>query len=151
MPTRPGQVPLQLAMLGEASVEIEHAHQARPGTAPVSHGKDRALVAEQAGEKVMAVLPDGLANHYRRMERDIAEDLVPVFLAIDETVLPLGIVGMGAVNLTAFTADGLHDRLLGLVLGRPALAISGKPQIAARNEIDNVGHDELPPSYSTVL
>ena len=54
-----------LARFGEAAVEVEHPHQPRPRAAPVGHGQDRALMLQQPGQHVMAILPDRF-GHDRR-------------------------------------------------------------------------------------
>jgi hypothetical protein len=84
-------------------------------------------MAGQPGQHVMAVLPNRLADHQRSVRRDAAEYRIAVLLAIDETMTARLIVGVRAFDLAAFAADGLHDRLLRLVLGRPALAVGGRP------------------------
>ena len=94
----------------------------RPGhcAAPVRHRQDRALVRVEPVQNVMAVLPDRLHHHQRRIRRKSAEHFHAVLLAVDESVLLYGVAGMPAAYLTAFAADGLHDSLFRLGLRRPA-------------------------------
>ena len=80
-------------------------------------------------QHVMAVLPDGFHHHQRRVRRDLAKHFHAVLLAVDESVLLLGIVGMAAAYFTPFAADGIHDGLFGLRLRGPAFLVGGKTQI----------------------
>ena len=79
----------------------------------------------QPVQHVMAVLPDRLDHDQRRVRRNLAEDLHPVLLAVDESVLLHGVAGVPAAHLAAFAADGVHDGLFGLRLRRPALLVGG--------------------------
>ena len=90
------------ARLGERAVEVEHADEAGPGAAPVGDGEDGAAVGGEAGEDMMAVLPDRLGDDERRVGGDVAEDFHAVLLAVDEAVLFLLVEGMGALDVVAF-------------------------------------------------
>ena len=57
---------------------------------------------DQAGEDVMAVLPDRLGDDERRVGGNVAEDFHAVLLAVDEAVAFLLVEGMGALDRAAF-------------------------------------------------
>ena len=94
-------------------------------------------MADEAVEDVVGVLPDGLSDHERGVGRDVAEDLHPIFLAIDEAVLLFWIVGMGALDLPSFAFNGLGDLLFHGGLGFLAFLIGRGAEIAACDEIDD--------------
>ena len=75
------------AGLGERAVQVEHADQARPRAAPVGDGEDRAAMGEQAGQHVVAVLPDAFRHDQRRLRIELAEHLHAHLLGVDEAVL----------------------------------------------------------------
>src|SRR5438093_5243503 len=83
----------------------------------------------------MAVLPDTLDNHQRRIGIELAENLQTHLLRIDKPV-PLGfVVGMrprddAALRLQRSLHEGLHARLL-----RPASLVGRRPQIAVGHEL----------------
>ena len=131
------------ARLGQAGVQIQHSHQAGPLAAPVGHRKNRTAMAHQSGQHVVAVLPHRFADHQRGLGRNVAENAVAVLLAVDKSVGALLVVGVRAFDPAAFTADGLHERLLGSLLGVPAHAIRGEPQIAVRHQVDKIGHGRI--------
>ncbi len=89
MPTRPGQVPLQLATV-------------RIGTA----------MGGQAGQYVMAVLPDALGDNQRGAGVQLAEHLDAHFLGVNEAVLLLLVEGMGANDGPAFGFQGPGEERL---------------------------------------
>ena len=80
-------------------------------------------MGEQAVQNMMAVLPDRLHHHQRRIRRQLAEDFHAVLLAVDESVLLHRVAGMPAAYVAAFAADGVHHSLFGLRLRRPALLV----------------------------
>src|SRR5437016_181289 len=118
------------AGFGQRAVEVQHADQSGPLTAPVGNGQNRSTMRIQAMEQVMAVLPYRFDDHERSIARDLAEHFHAVFLAVDETVLLLRIVWMTAFHLTAFALDSTSDSGLGALLRRPALLICGQSQVA---------------------
>jgi hypothetical protein len=77
--------------LGEAGGQVEQADQPRVLATPVGDEQDRATVRAQAGQDVVAVLPDGLDHHERRFRRQLLEDLDAGALAVDEAVLADGV------------------------------------------------------------
>ena len=64
------------AGFGERAVEVQHADQARPGAGPVRGREDRAAMSDQAGEDVVAVLPDRLGHDERRLGVEPGEDVL---------------------------------------------------------------------------
>ena len=77
-------------------------------------------MAEQAGEDMVAVLPDGLGDHEGRVGVDGGEDIHSHALVGDEAVLEVVAVGMGAADIEALCGEGRNDGVLGLGLGGPA-------------------------------
>ncbi len=108
-------------------------------------------MAHQSGQHVVTVLPDGFAHHQRRVLRDIAKHFDAIFLAVDEAVLFFAIERMAPLDLAAFAADGLHERVFGVLLRGPTHTVGGKAQIATGNQINEGGHIEHSnrPSLST--
>jgi hypothetical protein len=96
-------------------------------------------MAEQTGEDVMAVLPDGLDNDERRGGVDALEDIHSHALAEDEAVLEVFSVRVGAADLEALGGEGLNDGALGLGLGGPTQEIGRLTQIAVCDEDDFAG------------
>src|SRR5579872_3198539 len=90
---------------------------------------------------MMAVLPDGFANHQRRFRWNIAEYAVPMFLAVDKTVLLLRVVRVGALDMPALPSNRRHDGFLGIVLCSPAVPIGGQAKVPVRDQINYVSHD----------
>ena len=93
----------------------------------------------EAGQHVVAVLPDGLGHDQRGRRIEFAEDLHAHLLRINEAVLLLLVEGVGAHDGPAFGFQGLgeggfHLRLLG-----PALLVGGKAQVAAGNKVNVLG------------
>src|SRR5262249_51122132 len=73
--------------LGERAVQIQQPDQPRPFAAPVGDGEDRSAVSIETVQKMMAILPDRLDHHQRRILRDIAKNFHTALLAVDEAVL----------------------------------------------------------------
>ena len=117
IPTRPGQVPLQLARV-------------RIGPRWV----------DQAGQDVVRILPDGLGDDQRRVGVDRPEDLHAVLLAVDEAV-PLGRGRRDgrAGPCTPSWANAARDLRLHGGLRRLALLVGGGAQVAAGDEGDGLG------------
>lgn len=91
---------------------------------------------DEAGEDVMAVLPDAFGDDERRVGIEAAEDFHAVFLGINETMAPGGVIGMGAYNRPALGGEragesGLHFSLLG-----PAFLIGRQAEVAVGHEIN---------------
>ena len=66
--------------LGQRAVEVEHAHQPRPGAAPVGHRQNGAAMGVQAGQHVVAVLPDRFGHDERSLGGEVAEHFHAHFL-----------------------------------------------------------------------
>jgi hypothetical protein len=63
-----------------------------------------------------------------------------VFLAVDEAVLFLRVVGMAAFDLMAFLLDGTREGAFHLGLGSPAILVGGKAKVAVCYENDRLAH-----------
>ncbi len=100
-------------------------------------------MAVEAVQNVMAVLPDSLDHHQRRVGRDGAEDLHAAFLAIDEAVTLGGIASVAAADFAAQLPDSRHDGFFGARLCRPAFLVGGQAQISVRNQDDRIWHDHI--------
>ena len=127
------------ARLAQTAVEVEHSDQAGPLATPVGDGEDGPAMAEQAGEDVMAILPDGLDDDERGGGVDGGEDIHSHALVEDEAVLEVFAVGMGAADLESLGGEGLDDCALCLGLGGPADLVGRLTQIAAGDEKDFAG------------
>ncbi len=115
------------ARLGHGAVEVEHADESGPGSAPVGDGEDGAFVKLQAVQDVMRILPDGFGDDERGFGGDAAEDFHAVFLGINKAVTDFLAKAMGAIHLAAQLFDRgdqglLHLQLFGLAgaIGRGA-------------------------------
>src|SRR5450755_2133472 len=63
------------ARLGERTIQIQQADEARPLAAPVGDREDGAAMRRKPGQQMMAVLPDRFDNDERRMFGNVAEYL----------------------------------------------------------------------------
>ncbi len=90
----------------------------------------------QAREDVARVLPDRLGDDEGRLGVDLAEDLDPARLTVDEAVLLLGVVRMAPHDPRAELAEGLLHGLLEVLLRGPAALVRGEARVAARDEDD---------------
>ena len=99
------------ARLGQRAVEVQHADEPRPLARPVGDSQDRRAMADQAGQHVVGVLPDGLGDDDRRLRVDLREDLQAFLLAGDEAVLAGGVEGMGALDLDVEPRERLRHLL----------------------------------------
>ncbi len=127
------------AGLGQAADQVEHPDQTGPLAAPVRHDEDRAAVAAQARQHVVAVLPHRLDHDERRVGRDGVEHLDPHPLAVDEAVPLLGVDGMGSAHAPAERLDGGREVALELLLHGPARHVGARPHVAARDGVDGAG------------
>ncbi len=93
----------------------------------------------EAGEHVMAVLPDRLGHNERRVCGYIAEDFHAVFLAVDEAVAFRLVEGVSAFDRIAFLVNGGGQVLFEGLLGSLTFLIGGSAEIAAGDEIDGGG------------
>ena len=84
--------------LAQTAVEVEHSDQAGPLATPVGDSEDGAAMADQAGENVMAVLPDGLDDDERGGGVDGGEDIHSHALVEDEAVLEVFAVRVRAAG-----------------------------------------------------
>ena len=87
----------------------------------------------ESAQNVMAVLPHGFDDDERRTGRDVAKNLHPVFLTVNESVPLGGVVGVAAPDLPSFPLDGSGHSPFDLLLRRPALLIRREAKIAACN------------------
>ena len=124
------------ARLGQARGEVEHADEPGPLAAPVGDDEDRPAVGPQAGQDVVAVLPDGLDDDERRVRREPLEDLDARALAVDEAVPVLRVDGVAAPHRPAERGDRRREVVLELALRRPARHVRRGPQVAARDGVD---------------
>ena len=123
------------ASLGHRTVQVQHPDQSWPGAAPVGHRQDRAAVRVEAGQDMMAVLPDGFGHDQRRGGIQAPKHFHPHLLGVYEPVLFLGIVRMRANRGPSLRPNRprqqrFHPRLLG-----PAFLVGRQPQVAARDQI----------------
>ena len=124
------------ACLGERSVEVEHADESRPSAAPIGKCEDGSLVGEEAGQEVVAVLPDGFGDDERRVCWNVTEDLHAVFLAIDETVFLGGVHGMGALDFAAERFHGRKDLRLHRGLRGLTFLVGGEAKVTVGDKMD---------------
>ncbi len=130
------------ARFGQRCVQVQHPDESGPLTAPVRDGEDRPAMGEQAGENMMAVLPDRFDHDQRRAGRNLAEHLHSVLLAIDKSVTLGRVVRMAPFDLAALAPDRGHDALFSALLCLPALLVGRQPQISACYNDHFIGHDE---------
>ena len=90
----------------------------------------------EACEDVMRILPHRFGDDQRAIGIKPAKNFESHFLRIDEAVLFLFVVGIGALNFVAFALDGAGKQLLHAGLFRPAFFVGGRPEITAGNEIN---------------
>src|SRR5919106_2288892 len=83
---------------------------------------------------MLRILPRRKREDERNVGIDLFEDLAAVFLAIDEAVAFLRIVGMRADDSVALVSYGGHKRGLHLLLFGPARLIGGQAQVAISDE-----------------
>ncbi|MPM96846.1 hypothetical protein SDC9_144011 [bioreactor metagenome] len=123
---------------GQGAVNVQHPHQAGPGSIEVSGGQDRAPVGLEPVQNVVGVLPDRLRDHQGSIFRDVLEDLHPQALMVNEAVLLFRIVGVGALNLPPAFVDGAGQLALHLLLSGPGGPIGGFAQVATGYQVDGV-------------
>ena len=111
------------AGLGHGGVQVEQSDQARPGAAPVGHREEGTAVTCQAGQQMLAVLPDTFDDDQRRLGVERAENFQAHFLRIDETVAPGFVVGMGPDASPAFGLESASHDLFHSRLFRPAFLV----------------------------
>jgi hypothetical protein len=95
----------------------------------------------QAGQDVVAVLPDGLGHNQRGVRVEVAEHPHAHFLGVNEAMLLLFIEGVRAHDLPAFGSQSLDEHGFHLRLLRPALLVGGKPQITAGHQVNMFGRE----------
>jgi hypothetical protein len=96
-------------------------------------------VAAQAGQDVVAVLPDRLDHDERRVDRDALEDLDARSLAVDETVALVRIERVATLDLPAERVDRCREVGLQLLLRGPARDVRAGPEIATGHRVDGAG------------
>ena len=95
----------------------------------------------QAGQDVMAVLPDAFRHNHRGVRVELAEHRDAHLLGVKEAVLLLFVERMcthdgPAFGLQGLGENGFHFRLLG-----PAFLVGRKPQIAAGHQVNVLGFE----------
>src|SRR5947207_466529 len=98
----------------QAGVQIQHADETGPLTAPVRNSEDWTLVADEAVQDVVAVLPRRLDDYERGLARDQSEDFHSVLLAVYKAVAPLAIAVVAAADFVSLAADRAHHGLFHL-------------------------------------
>src|SRR5271157_6592733 len=111
------------ASLGQGTIEIQHADQAGPLPTPIGDGQDRAAMMPEAGEHVMAVLPDRFRNDDRSILGDLTKHVDAVPLAVNEAMTLRRIKRMSAPKLASKSLDGGTQCFLQRLLRRPAHAV----------------------------
>ena len=124
------------AGLCQTGVQVQHPDQSGPGAAPVGDGEDGALVREQSGEHMMAVLPDRLGDDHRCVGRNGPEHFDAVLLTVDEPVTFRRIERVCAADLAAEALHGAGQEFLHGGLGLFTVAICGRTEVAAGDEMD---------------
>jgi hypothetical protein len=127
------------AGLGHGTIEVEHADEARPSTAPIGDGQDGAAMGEQTSEKVMAVLPNAFGDDEWGIGIELAKDFHPHLLGIDETMLLLFVERMSADDIPAFGFEGFGEDGFHFGLFRPAFLVCGKTKIAIGEKVGVFG------------
>ena len=93
-------------------------------------------MSEQAGQNVMAILPDALRDNERRVGIKAAENFHAHLLRIDEAMALRFVEGMRAHHAPAFGFKRSRDDGLHLHLFRPALLVGGRAEVAAGHEVN---------------
>ena len=96
---------------------------------------------EQAGQHMMAVLPDALGHDQRRVRVQLAKNLHAHLLRINEAVLLFAVIRMGAHHRPALGLERPGQRGLHLGLLGPAFLVGGKAQVAVGHQIDVFGFE----------
>jgi len=128
------------ARLGERTVEVEEAHEARPLPAPVRQRQDWPRVLRQPRQDVARVLPHGLGHDERHGRVDLPERLDAVDLAVEKAVLGRRVVGMPADDRAVEVRKGARQSGFEGLLSRPAHPVGREPGIPTRNEADFTRH-----------
>jgi hypothetical protein len=124
---------------GHRSIEVQHAHQPRPGAAPIGHCQNGTAMCGQPRQHMVAVLPDRFGDDQRCAWIEVAEDFHAHFLRINETVVFAGIETVGADEFPSFALDGLGQQSFHFGLDWPALLVGGKAEVATGHEISVSG------------
>src|SRR3954466_11683033 len=74
------------ASFGHGAIQVQHANQSRPGTAPICDRKNWTLMRREAMQHVMTVLPNAFCDYQRSVRVEMPKNLHSHFLGIDETV-----------------------------------------------------------------
>jgi hypothetical protein len=96
-------------------------------------------MSEQPMQEMMTVLPNAFGHNERRVRIQVAENLHPHLLGINETMLLLLVEGMSAHGRPALSRQGLGDDTLHFGLFRPAFLIGGQAKIAIGHEVELLG------------
>jgi hypothetical protein len=119
-------------------VQVGHADKAREVTGEVGGQKDRPLVVAQAGEYVMAVLPDGLDDHKRGLGGNAGKDVHAPALVVDEAMALRRVHAVRTLDLPAKLVEGCGELALDLLLHVPGLHVGGQAKVAARHGVDRL-------------
>ncbi len=122
--------------LRHAGVKAEQADQPRPPPGEVRHGEHRPAVAAEPGEHVVAVLPDRLGYHERRVQRDAGEHVQTHALAEDEAVTNAVVNLVRPLHAPAVLGQRVGDHALELLLRLPAGDVRRVAQVPGRDQID---------------
>ena len=131
------------ARLAQAAVEVEHSDQAGPLATPVGDGEDGAAMGDEAGEDMVAVLPDGLYDDEGRCGVDGGEDVHAHALAADEAVFAHRIVCVSAAKHHALLEKRRLEHVFEIRLSGPADFIGRLAQVSIGDQQDFVGRSFL--------
>ena len=93
-------------------------------------------MGEEAVKEMVAVLPYGFGDDEGGVGIKGAEDLHAHFLRIDEAVLFLFVVRVGAKDGPTMCFQSLGEPGFHFGLLRPTLLVGGKPQVAVGHQVD---------------
>ena len=111
--------------LGQRSVQIQHAHQARPFPAPIRDGQNRSLCVISPASTWWLYCQTASAT-ISGARRNGAKYFHPLLLRIDEAVPFVCVHCMAALNRKSKFLNRLCDRCLHTLLSRPANTIGGQ-------------------------
>jgi len=94
----------------------------------------------QAGQNVMAVLPNGFHDHNRSVRGNFTEDLHAALLRINEAVLFCGVDSMAALNSKSEMFRRFSDSFFNALLSHPTGLVGRQAQIAARDQNHGLRH-----------
>ena len=98
----------------------------------------------QAGQDVMAVLPDGFGYHQGGIRWYLGENSHPHLLAVNEPVPLDRVVTVGPAGGPPEIGQSRHEGLLELLLHRPAGCVRRQAQVATGNQPNGLGLETGP-------